>query len=36
MNEFEEKDYAGARGYADGVQTNADNIMDIFNEIYLN
>ena len=26
MNEFEEKDYAGARSYADGVQKNADNI----------
>ena len=33
MNEFEEKDYAGARSYADGVQTNADNIMGIFNDI---
>ena len=33
MNEFEEKDYAGARSYADGVKTNADNIMGIFNEI---
>ena len=33
MNEFEEKDYAGARSYADGVQTNADNIMAIFNDI---
>ena len=33
MNEFEEKDYAGARSYADGVKTNADNIMSIFNDI---
>ena len=33
MNEFEEKDYAGARSYADGVQNNADNIMGIFNDI---
>lgn len=33
MNEFEEKDYAGARSLADGVKGNADNIMDIFNDI---
>ena len=33
MNEFEEKDYAGARSYADAVKTNADNIMSIFNDI---
>ena len=33
MNEFEEKDYAGARSYADGVKTNAENIMGIFNDI---
>ncbi len=33
MNEFEEKDYAGARSYADGIKTNADNIMGIFNDI---
>lgn len=33
MNEFEEKDYAGARSYADAVKTNADNIMNIFNDI---
>lgn len=33
MNEFEEKDYAGARALADGVQKNADNIMDIFNDV---
>ena len=32
MNEFEEKDYAGARSLADGIQRNADNIMDIFND----
>ena len=33
MNEFEEKDYAGARGYADSVKANAENIMGIFNDI---
>lgn len=33
MNEFEEKDYAGARSYADAIKVNADNIMDIFNDI---
>ena len=33
MNEFEEKDYAGARSYADSVKTTADNIMGIFNDI---
>ena len=33
MNEFEEKDYDSARGYADGIQKNADNIMDIFNGV---
>ena len=33
MNEFEEKDYAGARSLADAVQGNADNIMDIFNDV---
>lgn len=33
MNEFEEKDYDGARSYADNIQSNADNIMDIFNSI---
>ena len=33
MNEFEEKDYAGARSLADGIQGNADNIMDIFNDV---
>ena len=33
MNEFEEKDYAGARSYADSVKGNADNIMGIFNDI---
>lgn len=33
MNEFEEKDYGLARSYADGVQNNANNIMNIFNDI---
>ena len=33
MNEFEEKDYSGARSYADAVKANADNIMGIFNDI---
>ena len=33
MNEFEEKDYGGARSYADNVKANADNIMGIFNDI---
>ena len=33
MNEFEEKDYEGARSYANAVKTNADNIMGIFNDI---
>lgn len=33
MNEFEEKDYAGARNYADAVKTNAENIMGIFDDI---
>lgn len=33
MNEFEQKDYAGARSYADAVKANADNIMSIFNDI---
>ena len=33
MNEFEEKDYAGARSYADQVKGNAENIMGIFNDI---
>lgn len=33
MNEFEEKDYGAARSYADGVQNNANNIMNIFNDI---
>lgn len=33
MNEFEEKDYAGARSCADAVKANADNIMNIFNDI---
>lgn len=33
MNEFEQKDYAGARSCADAVKANADNIMNIFNDI---
>ena len=33
MNEFEEKDYGAARDYADAIQTNADNIMGIFEDI---
>ena len=33
MNEFEEKDYEGARNYANAVKTNADNIMAIFDDI---
>ena len=33
MNEFEEKDYGQARSLADGVYNNANNIMDIFNDI---
>ncbi len=33
MNEFEEKDYDSARGYADGIQKNADNIVDILNVV---
>lgn len=33
MNEFEEKDYDGARSCADQVKGNADNIMGIFNDI---
>ena len=33
MNEFEEKDYEGARNYANAVKANADNIMAIFDDI---
>ena len=33
MNEFEQKDYGAARAYADAIQTNADNIMGIFDDI---
>ena len=33
MDEFEQKDYVGARNYADAIKTNADNIMQIFNNI---
>ena len=33
MNEFEERDYAGAKSYAEAIQTNANNIMGIFDDI---
>lgn len=33
MNEFELNDYAGARSLADAIQTNANNIMGIFDDI---
>lgn len=33
MNEFQEKDYEGARNCADAIKANADNIMGIFDEI---
>ena len=33
MNEFEEKDYQGARNTADSIKTNADNILSIFDNI---
>ena len=33
MNEFEQKDYQSARGLADSIKGNADNIMDIFNSV---
>lgn len=33
MNEFEEKDYQGAKNCADAVKTNADNILGIFDNI---
>ena len=33
MNEFEEKDYQGARNSADAIKTNADNILGIFDSI---
>lgn len=33
MNEFEQKDYAASRSYADAIKTNADNIMEIFNSV---
>lgn len=33
MNEFEQKDYQSARGLADSIKGNADNIMDIFNRV---
>ncbi len=33
MNEFEEKDYGHARSTADAVKKNADEIMNIFNDV---
>lgn len=33
MNEFEEKDYDGARSYANAIKGNADNIRGIFDDI---
>jgi len=36
MNEFEQKDYEGARNLANAIKTNADNIMGIFDEIDYN
>lgn len=33
MNEFQLSDYAGARGLADAIQKNANNIMGIFDDI---
>ena len=33
MNEFEEKDYEQARSLADAVKGNADDILDIFNDV---
>lgn len=33
MNEFEQKDYEGARSYANSIKKNADNIMGIFDDI---
>ena len=33
MNEFEQKDYEGARNSADQVKTTAENIMSIFDNI---
>ena len=33
MNEFEEKDYESARNYADSIKANAENIMNVFNNI---
>ncbi len=33
MNEFEEKDYEHARGTADAIKANADEIMNIFNDV---
>lgn len=36
MNEFEQKDYEGARNCANAIKNNADNIMGIFDEIDYN
>ena len=33
MNEFEQKDYEGARNIADAIKNNADNIMGIFDSL---
>ena len=33
MNEFEQKDYEGARNSADQVKTTAENIMSIFDNM---
>lgn len=33
MDEFEAKNYDGARGCADAIKTDAENIMSTFNEI---
>ncbi len=33
MNEFNQKDYAQSRSYADNIKSNADNIMSIFDNI---
>lgn len=33
MNEFEQKDFASARAYAESIKNAADNILEIFNDI---
>ena len=33
MNEFNQKDYAQSRNYADNIRNNAENIMSIFDSI---